>query len=192
MADGKSFETVTRVVAGDDKTRYDDVAIALHWLTALLVITQFALAETWDFTSRDTRESMQRIHVSFGILLAFVIIVRLIWRWMPGHQRSSLVSGWTAIASKGVHYLLYALLVVQACLGFAIGWSAGHPIHFFGIGIPGPIGALARPLRQEIREIHSYVGWTIIVLALGHALAALYHHYFLKDRVLGRMLPIAR
>jgi cytochrome b561 len=36
------------------------------------------------------------------------------------------------------------------------------------------------------------VGWAIIVLALGHALAALYHHYVLKDRVLGRMLPFAR
>jgi cytochrome b561 len=31
--------------------------------------------------------------------------------------------------------------------------------------------------------------WAIIVLALLHALAALYHHYVLEDRVLQRMLP---
>jgi cytochrome b561 len=192
MADQKSLNKATRIAAGDDKTNYDNVAITLHWLTALLVLVQFALAETWDWASRDTRETMQSTHVSLGITLAVVIIVRLIWRWMPGHQRSSLESGWMMIASKGVHYLLYLLLFAQACLGFVIGWASGHPMHFFGIPIPGPIGALARPLRHEIREIHSFVGWTIIIVALGHALAALYHYYFLKDRVLGRMLPAAR
>ena len=29
----------TRVAAGDDGTRYDPPAMALHWLTALLVLT---------------------------------------------------------------------------------------------------------------------------------------------------------
>jgi cytochrome b561 len=28
-----------------------------------------------------------------------------------------------------------------------------------------------------------------VIIAVGHALAALYHHYMLKDRVLIRMLP---
>jgi cytochrome b561 len=95
-------------------------------------------------------------------------------------------------ASKGMHYLLYALLVAQAGLGWTIGWAAGHPIHFFGIGIPGPFDAFDRPLRHELREIHEKVGWAIIILAGVHALAALYHHYFLRDRVLRRMLPVAR
>lgn len=192
MADRNAFDTATRIIAGDDKTDYDNVAISLHWLTALLVLIQFALAETWDWFSRDSREGMQSIHVSLGILLTAAIIFRLIWRWMPGHQRSSLETGWIRLASKSLHYLLYVLLVAQAGLGFAIGWSAGHPIHFFGIPIPGPIGALSRPIRHEIREIHSTVGWAIVILAFGHALAAIYHHLFLKDRVLKRMLPVAR
>lgn len=192
MADRDTFDTATRIAAGDDRTNYDSVAIALHWATALLVVVQFALAETWDYFAKPTRQGMESTHVSFGILLTLVVVARLIWRWMPGHQRSSLESGWVMIASKSVHYLLYVLLVVQAALGWTIGWAAGKPIHFFGIAIPGPFEAFARPIRHEIREIHSYVGWTIIILALGHALAALYHHYFLKDRVLGRMLPLAR
>jgi cytochrome b561 len=102
---------------------------------------------------------------------------------------ASLETGWVKVASRSVHYLLYALLVAQAGLGWAIGWAAGHPIHFFGIGIPGPIDALPKPTRHELREIHEKVGWAIIILAFGHALAALYHHYALKDRVLRRMLP---
>ena len=38
-------------------------------------------------------------------------------------------------------------------------------------------------------RFHEWIGWAIIILALIHALAALYHHYVLKDRVLERMLP---
>jgi len=31
-----------------------------------------------------------------------------------------------------------------------------------------------------------------VIIAGLHAIAALYHHYFLRDRVLKRMLPAAR
>lgn len=192
MNDRSALDTATRIAAGDEQTNYDNVAIALHWLTASLVVIQFALAETWDWFSRDTRESLQSLHVSLGVLLTAVIVTRVIWRLVPGHQRAAIVSGWVKVASKGVHYLLYALLIGQAGLGFAIGWSAGHPVHFFGLPIPGIMGALSRPIRHELRDIHSIVGWTIIVLAFAHALAALYHHYRLHDRVLGRMWPPAR
>ncbi|MGE5563567.1 MAG: cytochrome b [Bacillota bacterium] len=192
MADRNAFDVATRIAAGDDKTDYDNVAISLHWLTALLVVVQFALAETWDYFAKPTRQGMESIHVSFGILLTLVVLARLAWRWMPGHQRSSLAAGWMRTASKGVHYLLYGLLVAQAGLGWVIGWAAGKPIHFFGVAIPGPFEAFARPVRHDIREIHSLVGWAIVILALMHALAALYHHYVLRDRVLGRMLPLAR
>ena len=192
MNDRSAFYTATRVAAGDDGTNYDNVAIGLHWVTAALVIFQFLTAFTWDWFSRDAKETMQDMHTSMGILLTAVIVARVTWRLIPGHQVSSLGIGWVRTASKSVHYLLYMLLVIQAGLGFVVGWAAGHSIHLFGLGIPGPIGPLDRPLRHEIREIHQWVGYTIVVIAFGHALAALYHHYALRDRVLGRMFPPAR
>ncbi len=85
--------------------------------------------------------------------------------------------------------MLYALLVVTVVLGFLLGWSGGHPVDFFGLGIPGPFEAMPRPQRHLIRELHDYAAWTIIIVAAGHSLAALYHHYAVKDRVLERMLP---
>ena len=51
------------------------------------------------------------------------------------------------------------------------------------------IGEISRSLRHQLREFHEWIGWAIVILALLHALAALYHHYVLKDRVLKRMLP---
>ena len=184
-----SFDTVTRVAAGDDGTVYDPVAIALHWTTAALVILNFALAQTWDWFAKPTRGLMEDTHMSFGVLLTAVILARLAWRWIPGHQISSLEIGWMRTASKATHYLLYTLLAAEAALGFTFRWGAGRPMYFFGTGIPPLIGQMTRPLTHNLREIHNWVGWTIIVLAALHALAALYHHYVLKDRVLVRMLP---
>jgi len=117
-----------------------------------------------------------------------VIVARLVWRLIPGHQVAALEVGWMRIASKAVHYLLYALVTVEVALGFTVEWARGRPVSFFGLGIPGPFAAFPRPLRRELLDIHSWVAWAIIVLAGLHAAAALYHHYVLKDRVLIRML----
>jgi cytochrome b561 len=189
MTDRSAFDTATRVAAGDDGTDYDWVSILLHWATAFLVVANFTLAQIWDWFAKPTKGLMEDTHMSFGVLLAVVIVARLVWRLIPGHQISSLETGWVRIASKGTHYLLYALLVAEAALGFAFRWGAGRPMEFLGLGIPPLIGEIARPLRRELREFHEWIGWAIIILASLHALAALYHHYVLKDRVLERMLP---
>ena len=193
MADRDAFDTATRIAAGDLGIDYDNVAVALHWATAVLVLVQFVLAISWDYFPKPTRESLQSVHVSLGVLLTAVILARIVWRLMPGHQRPSIVRGWVRLASKTVHYLLYLLLVAQASLGFAWRWAQGHDVSFFGLfAIPGPYGALARPTRHLFAEFHEKIGWAIVIIAFGHGLAALYHHYFLKDRVLKRMLPAVR
>ena len=148
------------------------------------------MAVSWDWFAKPTRQAMESVHISLGVLLTAVIVARLVWRLIPGHQVSSLQIGWVKLASKGVHYLLYLLLVAQATTGFVFRWAQGHSVEFFGLfGIPGPIGELARPQRRQLHELHEWIGWAIIIIALLHALAALYHHYVLKDRVLVRILP---
>lgn len=184
-----AFDTATRIAAGDDGSNYDGVAITLHWLTALLVVANFLLSQVWDWFPDETKGWMEDTHMSFGVLLAIVVVARLVWRFVPGRQVSSLEAGWMRLASKATHYLLYTLLVAEAALGFAFRWGAGRPMAFFGTGIPPMIGEMSRPFRRELREFHEWIGWAIIILALIHALAALYHHYVLKDRVLSRMLP---
>ena len=193
VSNDSSFATATRIAAADDGTNYDTIAVTLHWLTAILVIVQFVSAITWDDFSHTTAETMQSVHVSLGVLLTGVILARIAWRLIPGHQVSSLEVGWVRLASKGVHYLLYALLVAQAGLGFAFRWAQGHPVSFFGLfAIPGPYGQLDKATRHTIHFLHEKGGWAIVILAFGHALAALYHYYGVKDRVLQRMLPLAR
>ena len=192
MAHPDTFDQATRIGAGVNGTNYDKVAITLHWVTAFLVVLQFALGQTWDWFARPARHLMIVTHMSFGIILTIVIIARLLWRFVFRHHVRSLESGFVRVASTTVHFLLYALLAAEAVLGFLSRWEGNEAMSFFRLQIEPPFTGSGQKVAHQLQDIHNWIGWAIIILAVGHALAALYHYYFLKDRVLGRMLPAAR
>jgi hypothetical protein len=78
----------TRIAAGDARTRYDGFAMSLHWLTVALVLTQFGLSQLWGFAPRATRHLMIVSHMSCGIILAAVMLVRIAWRLMPFREHN--------------------------------------------------------------------------------------------------------
>ena len=187
-----ALSVATRIAAGDDRTRYDGVAMTLHWATVALVLIQFTTAETWGWFGRPTRHLMIVTHMSFGMLLAAVVAARIAWRLIPGHQVPPSVEGWVELASKAVHYFLYLLLAIQAVLGFVLRWSGGEAMSFFGLTIASPIAKVSRSTHHLIGDAHNWIGWTIVIVAAGHAAAALFHHIALRDDVLRRMLPSGR
>lgn len=176
-------------IAANGRMRYDPVAIGLHWATVALVLLQFGLAELWDYFPRATKHTMITAHMSFGILLAVVIVLRIVWRLMPDHRVVPANTGLLEIASKTVHSLLYVLLVAQAVLGFVLRWGGNQAMIFFGLQIPAFFPPFEKPVRHLIGEAHEIIGWAIILLAAAHAVAALVHHFVLRDSVLRRMLP---
>jgi len=170
---------------------YDTVTIILHWTTVLLVVTLYALAQIWAVLEKGTptRHALQSLHVSLGIILTVVIVVRLIWRSGSGRKLPQAIPGFIGFLAKAVHYLLYAMLIVQAVLGWSFRWAQGEILGFFGLFIiPSPfVFTIAQ--RQILGDLHDWLGTLIIIVAAGHAGAALFHHYVLHDGVLVRMLP---
>ena len=185
----------TRIVAGDGgavhgSQRYDGLTMGLHWLTAILVVTLFSLAHIWSFFPHDgpTQITMQTAHVSLGVILAVVLVVRLAWRTGPGRRLPPAASGVTEVAAQGMHTLLYGLLTVMVIAGIGKRWVRGHGVEFFGWSIPSPM-ALDPSWRPTFNWIHHWGAWAIITFAGLHAAAALVHHFALHDSVLRRMLP---
>ncbi len=88
-----------------------------------------------------------------------------------------------------MHWTLYALLTAQIILGFLYRWAQGEEFTFFGLFAVPAAFAPDRALSRAFDGFHYYIAWIIIVLAAGHAVAALLHHYVLKDGVLLRMSP---
>jgi cytochrome b561 len=171
---------------------YGRVAVILHWLTVVLVLGQLTLALIWDFFPRPERHLFIATHMSLGMTLGAVVVFRLVWRLMPAHWIAPASHGLDELAARTVQFLLYALLVTQALLGFRLRWSGGEAMNFFGLQIPSPMEAWSKAANHDVGEIHEKVGWAIVILAAGHAAAALYHHFVRKDQVLARMIPALR
>jgi cytochrome b561 len=185
--------STTRIAAGDEAATYDGVSVTLHWITVALVLIQFGLSKTWSLFARPMRREMIMLHMGFGILLGLAVMASIVWRLSPGRRRPPAHSGWVEPVSKAVYYLLYALILSEFVLGFVLRWSGGEAMIFFGLPIP-PIGVphVSRATNDAIGAIHSLVGWVIIVVATGHALAGVYHHVVVRDGVLARMIPALR
>ncbi|MEY2168874.1 MULTISPECIES: cytochrome b [unclassified Rhodanobacter] len=181
------MQTSSTVAARAAAIRYDRTTIVLHWLTALLVLVLFALAMLWDFLPRATRTQMHSLHISLGIVLAAVLLLRLAWRATRGRRLPMAAEGVQGKAATAMHYLLYLLLAVQVILGFAWRWAQAETFQFFGL-FPLRFATVRNgPLAHTFGDLHDIVGWTIVILAGLHATVALVHHYVLKDGVLRRM-----
>ena len=165
---------------------YDRTTIILHWLTAVLVIALFAMAETWSFLKHGSpaRKELQSLHISIGILLAVVIVVRIAWRATRGKHLPV-----ASLAAKAVHHTLYLLLAAQVILGFLLRWAQAESFLFFGLFTIQFATVKNRALDHTFGDLHNVAAWSIIVLAGLHAAAALVHHYILKDDILKRMFP---
>ncbi|MEN4918811.1 cytochrome b [Achromobacter spanius] len=176
--------------AQTDPARYDTTTIVLHWLTAALVLGLFALAEIWGVLPRGTptRRLLQSLHISFGLAFAAVFVLRVVWRLSAGRRLPPAGAGWVRVAGAGVHGLLYLLMAAQIILGFLFRWAQGEPFAFFGLFDVPTLIPIAHEQRRFIGGLHDTVAWSIVVLALVHAAAGLFHHYFLRDGVLRRML----
>ncbi|MBW4023776.1 MAG: cytochrome b [Proteobacteria bacterium] len=172
--------------------RYDGLTITFHWVTALLVVSLFALAELWGFVPKKMplRHEMISLHVSLGVLLAVVYLLRVLWRRSASRHLPPADRGLQHVAARLVHIGFYVLLAVQVTLGFLFAWAKGA-IGVFGLfSIASPV-TVGRVAHHWIAALHDDVAWVIIILAGGHAMMALAHHYVIRDRVLHRMLPVA-
>jgi cytochrome b561 len=175
----------------ESSERYDATTIALHWGVAILIACQWVSGQTIDWFGKGAPKIDARsVHLVIGSLLIAAIAFRLWWRFGPGRRLPSANRGVWDVLARGLHVLLYVVVVTVLVGGVATELLRGD--NFFGLlQLPKP-GDLAGPARRALAEkigsLHGLGANIILVLAGLHAAAALFHHYALKDTVLRRML----
>jgi cytochrome b561 len=170
---------------------YGSIAKLLHWSIVLLIIAQFFIAESADELP-DGLEKLKVLswHKSFGMLVLILALVRIGWRLanrgapapvpMPRRQR---------VAAAAGHGLLYLLVLAQPITGWAMTSAANYPVTLFGwVQFPALVGA-NHDLHEALADVHEGLFVALAVVAALHAAAAVYHHVWMKDDALRRMLP---
>ncbi|HWK46722.1 MAG TPA: cytochrome b [Stellaceae bacterium] len=166
---------------------YDRKTIILHWLTAALVVSLWGVAQVIDlFPSGPLRVDARSVHIALGIGLIVTLVVRIAWRAGGGRRLEPAETGLLGAAGTAVHYLLYALLIAELCLGVANVWVRGDSL-FNLVTVPA-FDPGNRALGAAVGNLHGTVANVILIVAGLHALAALFHHYIRRDGVLRRML----
>jgi len=186
----------TRMFLRNTPERYGWVAILLHWLMAALVAGQFVLGIAMTRTG-DQRLAFERIqiHKSIGLTLLVLATLRILWRLAGERPRLPGLGRLEARAALLVHGLLYGLLLALPLTGWAL-------VSASVLEIPTmPFGLFVVPhLPLEISEaseafwtaLHRWIGWAGLALVCLHALAALRHHFWLRDDILLRMIGLGK
>ncbi|MBO1923694.1 cytochrome b [Thiomicrorhabdus sp. 6S3-12] len=170
--------------------RYGLLSIFLHWVMVVLIALAYLSIELEDIFDKGSagREFMEYSHFVIGLSVLTLVLFRLLVKWL---QQSPVLPGdpnsMQTKAAGGVHIGLYLFMVLMPLFGWLIISAEGEQVMIFGSQLPNLIGEShnAAEFFEEVHELVGNLGYFIIGI---HALAALWHHYILRDDVLRRML----
>jgi cytochrome b561 len=159
----------------------------LHWLTAVLVFAALFVGFVM-VNSVASYAQLIVVHKTLGVLILVVMVVRVINRLT--HHPPAWPSTIGALEGKVVglsEKLLYALLLLQPLIGWAMISAAGEPVMVFGSLHLPRIAPFDARVFWVLRQAHSVIAYTLMATIAAHISAVLFHTLALRDRLIERM-----
>jgi cytochrome b561 len=159
----------------------------LHWLTAVLVFSMLLIGFTM-VNSIGSYASLRAVHMTLGIVVLVIVVVRAANRFTHRVPKLPDTVGWLEHKLMvGSELLLYALLLAQPVIGWAMVSATGKPVDIFGsVSLPR-IAPFDADLYFVLRQTHSLLAYTLVVVIAAHVSAVLLHTLTLRDGMLSRM-----
>ena len=178
--------------------------MSLHWIIAVLLITNIGLAWWFNALNGLAKIPPVQLHKSIGITILILSLMRLAWRFIsPPPLLPATLKGWERISAGAVYVLFYVVMIGMPLSGWALTSASGYiklyPIKLYGV-IPWPaISSLASLPGPEMKKAYHFYAATHGLLAklayaliVFHVLAALRHLFLLRDGVGARMIPFLK
>ena len=177
----------------DTRTGYGWISIALHWLTAILILTIWFIGSSIQADLEAGSNATLRLHTSIAISAYILLWARIIWRFKQGHPDAMPEQrGVFYQIGKYTHYAILAAVAAMLITGPLMVWSRGEPIYVFDwVTIPGPYG-MNMELYTFLHGVHVWCSRIIIVGTALHLGGVYKHAAFNQDGTFGKMLVAAR
>jgi cytochrome b561 len=170
---------------------YGLLSKSLHWLNALLIPGLIALGCYMVGLTYYDRwyNAALSWHKSLGLIALGLALVMTGWQWYsPPPAPPAGLQSWERLAARVMRAVLLVMMIVIPISGYLISTSAGQGVDIFGVlHVPALLHGNAA-LRDGAIAMHFYSAYGIVFLVLGHAGAALKHHFINRDDTLRRML----
>ncbi len=169
------------------QAQYAKPVVFLHWLIFLLIALAYLSMEVRGPKGSDSRVLWTGIHLWAGTLVLAAALIQLVWRVRGQRPRAvsqQRVLEWLATLT---HVMLGIFIILQPLLGILIINMGGKPVQLPWTNLSFMLVTANPDLRPLVKQAHIWLGNTFYFIIGLHILAALWHHYFKKDRVLRRM-----
>jgi len=171
--------------------RQPAATIAFHWGTVIAIVAGVVAVYLRDvFEDKAARALLLDLHRQLGMLVLLCVPLRQLVKYIAGHRQFSAdMSALLRWAARLSHVVLYSLLIAIPLIGWAVTSAHAVDLRLFGLV---PLPGLVTPdsdLADELADYHAWVAYLLMGFVFLHALAALWHHYVLRDPVLVAMLP---
>jgi len=172
-----------------DRLQYGTIAKIFHWLIVALLLVQYLIGWLMPDIHRGPPGSPMIFHISFGIVILTLILLRFAWRLTHPVAPESSLPPWQRLSSEAVHWLLYAAVLATTVTGWAFASFRGWSVSLFYL-VPLPmLSAENAAAGKAIDGWHQAAQWALLVLIGIHVAAALAHLFVYRDRIMQRMLP---
>ena len=172
--------------------RWGATSQLLHWTIAVLILSIGAVGLVMGELPRSPKWFwVYTLHKSLGLTVLALVLVRIAWRLYAGAPPP--VAGtprWQARLASLTHGAIYVLILAMPLSGWLYDSASGlRPFRWFGLAEVPKLSPPHEALADAMHETHELLFWVLIALVIGHAGAALYHHFVRRDATLARMLP---
>lgn len=180
-------------MAEKNRHRLSQTTITLHWVVALGVLGMLAFGLYVENLPRGPDKGANiQIHKSFGIILFFLLLTRLIWRlregWPPPGQSLTQIERHFRSA---VHWVLLLAPFIMIASGITASLTYARPVKVFGMPfIPKILDEKNIALNEIAGTVHAVTAWCIIIALTLHIAGSLRHHFMKRDDTLVRMLGV--
>lgn len=173
-----------------DRLQYGITAKVFHWLIVALLLVQYPIGWLMPDLHRNMKPGApMTFHISFGISILLLIVLRLVWRLTHPVAPESSLPPWQRLSSEVVHWLLYALVLATTVTGWLFASFRGWSVSYFYL-LPMPMLSSENAAAGKVIDgFHQAAEWTLLVVIVIHVAAALAHIFIYRDRIMQRMLP---